>query len=246
MLQTRLFSVAVHQKAGRQAKPARSGETGIRCEEWHMNHLSELRQRMVERQLAARGVRDGRLLEAMRIVPREDFVPAELRAFAYDDAPLPIGQEQTISQPWMVASMIEAAELRSGDRVLEVGAGSGYAAAVLGLLAREVWAIERREELAAQAQERVLHHEYRNVHIVVGDGTQGLAEQAPFDVIVVSAAGPEVPQALLDQLAIGGRMVIPVGRDRREQMLLLVRRVEAERYTEEKLAKVHFVPLVAG
>ena len=211
-----------------------------------MNHLSELRQRMVERQLAARGVRDGRLLEAMRIVPREDFVPAELRAFAYDDAPLPIGQEQTISQPWMVASMIEASDVRSGDRVLEVGAGSGYAAAVLGMLAHEVWAIERREELAAQAQERVYHHEYRNVHIVVGDGTQGLAEQAPFDVIVVSAAGPEVPEALLAQMAIGGRMVIPVGRDRREQVLLRVRRVDTERYTKEKLAKVHFVPLVAG
>lgn len=211
-----------------------------------MNHLSLLRQRMVERQLAARGVRDRHVLEAMQIVPREEFVPPELRAFAYDDAPLPIGLNQTISQPWMVASMIEAADVQPGDRVLEVGAGSGYAAAVLGMVAHEVWSIERHPALAEQAQIRMRHLEYHNIHVVVGDGTRGLPEQAPFDVIVVSAAGAETPQALLDQMAIGGRMVIPVGRHPNDQVLMLVRRTDMETYEQSKLAKVHFVPLVAG
>lgn len=211
-----------------------------------MNHLSELRQRMVERQLAARGVRDARVLEAMQIVPREEFVPPALRPFAYDDAPLPIGLDQTISQPWMVASMIEAADVCPGDRVLEVGAGSGYAAAVLGLVAHEVWSIERHPTLAQQAEARMHHLEYHNVHVVHGDGTQGLPEHAPFDVIVVSAAGSDVPQALLDQMGIGGRMVIPLGRHAREQVLMLVRRTDAETYETRQLAKVRFVPLVAG
>lgn len=211
-----------------------------------MNHLSLLRQRMVERQLAARGVRDARVLEAMQIVPREEFVPPALRAFAYDDAPLPIGLDQTISQPWMVASMIEATDVQPGDRVLEVGAGSGYAAAVLGLVAHEVWSIERHRSLAKQAEARIRHLEYHNVHVVPGDGTRGLPEQAPFDVIVVSAAGADVPEALLDQMAIGGRMVIPVGRHPSEQVLMLVRRTDAATYEQIKLAKVHFVPLVAG
>ncbi|KAA0216001.1 MAG: protein-L-isoaspartate(D-aspartate) O-methyltransferase [Leptolyngbya sp. PLA3] len=211
-----------------------------------MDHLSLLRRRMVERQLAARGVRDTRVLDAMRIVPREDFVPSALRAFAYDDAPLPIGLNQTISQPWMVASMIEAADVCPGDRVLEVGAGSGYAAAVLGLVAHEVWSIERHPALAQQAQARLRHLEYHNVHVVSGDGTQGLPEQAPFDVIVVSAAGPEAPRALLDQMTIGGRMVIPLGRHPSDQVLVLVRRIDAETYARFQLAKVHFVPLIAG
>lgn len=201
---------------------------------------------MVAQQIAARGIRSPALLEAMRLVPRDRFVPRHLRSSAYDDTPLPIGLGQTISQPWIVASMIDAAGVRPIDRVLEVGAGTGYAASVLGRLAREVWAMERHRLLAEDAAARVRDLGYHNVHIVHGDGTLGLPAQAPFDVIIVSAAGREVPDPLKQQLAVGGRMVMPVGDDPREQVLMLMRRTDAHTFTRRNLAKVHFVPLISG
>lgn len=208
-----------------------------------MTPFESRRQTMVDRQIAARGVLDPRVLEAMRAVPREAFVPERLAEFAYDDTPLPIAEEQTISQPFVVALMAEALELRPGDRVLEIGAGSGYAAAVLGKAAGEVWAVERHGTLAAEAQARLARLGFGNVHVVHGDGTLGLPEHAPFDAIVVAAGGPEVPQALLDQLAPGGRLVIPVGKDPREQSLVRLRRTE-HGYVREDLGAVRFVPLI--
>jgi protein-L-isoaspartate(D-aspartate) O-methyltransferase len=206
---------------------------------------AEIRRReMVERQIASRGVVDLRTLDAMRTVPREEFVPRELAEFAYDDAPLPIEESQTISQPFIVAVMIEALEVRPTDRALEIGAGSGYAAAVLGRVAREVFAVERFESLARLAGRRMERLEYDNVHILCGDGTLGWPEHAPYDVIMVSAGGPEVPQSLLDQLAIGGRLVIPVGTEPRSQDLLRIRRTGEHRFEEESLGRVQFVPLI--
>jgi len=208
--------------------------------------FSALRDEMVRRQIAARGVRDRRVLEAMRTVPREVFVPERLAELAYDDTPLPIGEEQTISQPYVVALMAEALELGPADKVLEIGAGSGYAAAVLSRIAREVWAIERHEPLARQARERMRRLGYSNVHIIHGDGTLGWPEHAPYDGIVVAAGGPEVPQALLDQLAVGGRLVIPIGPDPRTQSLIRVRRREDGTYAREDLGAVRFVPLIGA
>src|SRR4051794_2380372 len=166
------------------------------------------RKEMVERQLRARGIRDERVLAAMDHVQREDFVPAELRGAAYEDAALPIGHAQTISQPYMVARICEELRLRGGERVLDVGTGSGYQAAVLAELAAEVHTIERIPELAVRAREALAG---TGVHVHVGDGTLGLAEHAPFDAIAVAAATDEPPPALLDQLAKHGRLVIPVG-----------------------------------
>src|SRR5262249_16855635 len=177
--------------------------------------LSPARERMVEVQIARRGVRDRNVLDAMREVPREKFVEPGFEEFAYEDGPLPIGENQTISQPYIVALMIEAPEVNPGDRVLEVGAGSGYAAAVIGRIAREVHAIERHPSLAAAAEERLGALGYDNVHIHVGDGTKGWPDATPYDAIIVAAGGPEVPEALQDQLAIGGRLVIPVGPEER-------------------------------
>jgi protein-L-isoaspartate(D-aspartate) O-methyltransferase len=205
-----------------------------------------LRQAMVERQIAARGVRDRRVLEALGTVPREAFVPERLAEFAYDDTPLPIGQEQTISQPYVVALMAEALELNAGDRVLEIGAGSGYAAAVLARTAREVWTVERHEPLAREARERMARLGYANVHVIHGDGTLGWPEHAPYDAIVVAAGGPEVPQALLDQLAPGGRLVIPIGPDLRTQSLVRVRRRPDGTDAREDLGGVRFVPLIGA
>jgi protein-L-isoaspartate(D-aspartate) O-methyltransferase len=208
--------------------------------------FATLREDMVRRQIAARGVRDRRVLEAMRAVPREAFVPERLAEFAYDDAPLPIGEEQTISQPYVVALMLEGLELEPGDKVLEIGAGSGYAAAVLSRVAREVWAIERHESLARQARARIERLGYTNVNIMHGDGTLGWPEHAPYDAIVVAAGGPEVPQALLDQLAVGGRLVIPIGPNPRTQSLVRVRHREDGRYIREDLGAVRFVPLIGA
>ncbi|MFQ5459763.1 MAG: protein-L-isoaspartate(D-aspartate) O-methyltransferase, partial [Anaerolineae bacterium] len=166
---------------------------------------------MVENQLAVRGIADGAVLTAMAMVPREAFVDPDLAEYAYDDAPLPIDAGQTISQPYMVALMLEALEVRPSDRVLEVGTGSGYAAAVLSMIAAEVFTVERIESLATAARRRLADLGHDNVHVRRGDGTLGWREEAPFDAVVVAAGGPEAPQALLEQLGVGGRLVIPIG-----------------------------------
>lgn len=209
-----------------------------------MSDFTTERHFMVERQLAARGITDPAVLDAMRTVPREVFVPPDFAAEAYADGPLPIGEGQTISQPYVVALMAEALELRSGDRVLEIGAGSGYAAAVLAQVAAEVVAVERHRSLADDARERLRSLGYGNVEIVWGDGSKGWPERAPYDAIVAAAGAPAVPESLREQLAVGGRLVIPVGRDRTLQQLLRVRRLSTTEYAQEELGGVRFVPLV--
>ncbi|KPJ83748.1 MAG: protein-L-isoaspartate O-methyltransferase [Gemmatimonas sp. SG8_23] len=204
------------------------------------------RNRMVSRQIENRGVRDEAVLEAMRSVPRERFVPEAYAEFAYDDTPLPIEEGQTISQPYIVAVMAEALDLRPGDRVLEVGAGSGYAAAVIGQIAEHVYAIERYRSLARSARVRIEALGYGNVEIVAGDGTLGLPEHAPFDAIAVAAGGPEVPKPLLEQLAVGGRLVIPVGDETRAQELVRVTRLGEHEFEETSLGRVQFVPLIGS
>jgi protein-L-isoaspartate(D-aspartate) O-methyltransferase len=198
---------------------------------------------MVDTQIAGRGIRDGHVLEAMRTVPREVFTPG-MEEFAYEDGPLPIGEGQTISQPYIVALMIEAAEVRPRDRVLEVGAGSGYAAALLSRIASKVYAIERHASLAQEAAERFEKLAYTNIELRVADGTRGWAENAPFDAILVAAGGPEVPESLKEQLAIGGRLVIPVGTRETRQSLRKITRTSEHRYEEEDLGGVAFVPLI--
>jgi len=197
---------------------------------------------MVERQLRAHGIRDPRVLAAMAAVPRHAFVPPELQDHAYDDQPLPIGEGQTISQPFMVAAAAEALELTGSESVLEIGAGSGYQSAVLSLLAREVRAVEIHANLAAASQERLARLGFHNAIIRVGDGTLGCPEAAPFDAILVSAAAPEVPEPLIDQLAEGGRLVVPAG-SAEMQSLLRVRRRGGQMSTES-LFQCRFVPLV--
>lgn len=204
------------------------------------------RKRMVERQIRSRGVRDVAVLEAMGTVPRERFVRADQREFAYDDTPLPIDEGQTISQPYIVAVMVEALALKPTDRVLEVGAGSGYAAAVISRIAKHVYAIERHRKLAERARERMVSLGYENVEIVAGDGTLGWVENAPFDAIAVAAGGPEIPQPLLEQLAIGGRLVIPVGDGARTQELMRVTRTGEHEFEEASLGRVQFVPLIGS
>lgn len=211
-----------------------------------MSDAFEAREMMVDRQLASRGVRDARVLAAMREVPREAFVPESLREFAYQDRPLPIGCGQTISQPYIVALMIEAAALRATDRALEIGAGSGYAAAVMSRLAARVYAIERIEELAAAAAERLQRLGYANVELRAGDGTCGWAEAAPFDAILVAAAGPAVPPPLAEQLTIGGRLVMPVDDEPFGQRLVRVTRVGEDEFTQQSLCGVAFVPLIGA
>jgi protein-L-isoaspartate(D-aspartate) O-methyltransferase len=201
------------------------------------------RERMVERQLRARGVQDERVLDAFREVPRELFVEPGLERSAYSDAPLPIGESQTISQPYVVALMVEALEIRPSDRVLEVGAGSGYAAAILSRIAAEVYAIERHPSLAREARERIERLGYGNVEIRAGDGTLGWPGAAPFEAILVSAGGPDVPPALLEQLAPGGRIVIPVGTTG-EQELIRITKSGDRRLRKQNLGPVMFVPLI--
>ncbi|WP_340314399.1 protein-L-isoaspartate(D-aspartate) O-methyltransferase [Rhizorhabdus argentea] len=208
-----------------------------------MADFAKLRKRMVATQIARRGVRDKAVLAAMQEVPRERFVPEGMEEFAYEDAPLAIEQGQTISQPYIVAAMIEAAEIGSGDHVLEVGAGSGYAAAVVGRIAARVFAVERREALGKLARQRIEALGYRNVEVHIGDGTLGLPQHAPFDAILVSAGGPEVPRALKEQLKVGGTLVVPVGKPE-HQSLCKVTRTSAGSYEEENLGSVTFVPLI--
>jgi protein-L-isoaspartate(D-aspartate) O-methyltransferase len=204
------------------------------------------RQRMVERHVEARGVHDPAVLDALRTVPREAFLPEHLAEFAYEDTPLPIEEGQTISQPFIVAAMAEALELGAHDRVLEIGTGTGYAAAVLGEIAEEVYTIERHRPLADQAERRLRELDYRNVHVLCGDGTLGWPEHAPFDAILVSAGGPEVPRVLVEQLAPGGRIVIPVGPDLRDQRLLRVTKASDGTTNIEDLGGVRFVPLIGA
>jgi protein-L-isoaspartate(D-aspartate) O-methyltransferase len=201
---------------------------------------------MVREQIAARGVRDAKVLEAMKKVPREEFVPEALREEAYDDRPLPIGEGQTISQPYVVGSMTEALRLIGGEKVLEIGTGSGYAAAVLAEIAAEVHTIERIPALAERARSTLQRLGYRHVHVIEGDGTLGYAAAAPYDAIVVTADGPRVPPSLKNQLKPGGRLVMPMGEKHWEQMLvrLTVTRDGAE--TLEKLYPVMFVPLIGA
>ena len=209
-----------------------------------MPDLARARDRMVDIQLARRGVRDTSVLEALRRVPREAFVQPGFEEFAYEDGPLPIGEGQTISQPYIVALMIEAAEVRPGDSVLEVGAGSGYAAAVMSQIADRVYAIERHPSLGNAACERFRKLGYDNIELRVGDGTRGWPEAAPFDAILVAAGGPDVPPALKEQLAIGGRLVIPVGEEVGHQTLIKLTRKSEIEFEEENLGAVAFVPLI--
>jgi protein-L-isoaspartate(D-aspartate) O-methyltransferase len=200
------------------------------------------REDMVEQQLRARGVRSPAVLAAMRAVPREAFLPETLRKYAYEDVPLPIDAGQTMSQPYIVAMMVEALDLQSGDKVLEVGTGSGYAAAVLAQMGGEVYTVERIGALAEQAAAAL--KAYDNVHVRQGDGTLGWPEQAPFDAIIVAAGGPDVPDTLKRQLKPGGRLVIPVGSSQREQALVRVTRAGPDEFKTEELMDVRFVPLV--
>jgi len=200
------------------------------------------RRAMVERQLAARGIADGRVLAAMERVPREAFVPPELAEYAYDDSPLPIGEGQTISQPYIVALMAEAAHIGPGARVLEVGTGSGYAAAVLAELAASVVSIERHAALAEKARAALMELGYGNVEVIEGDGSRGVPERAPYDAILVAAGAPAPPDSLKRQLAEGGRLVIPVSADAHQTLCVITRRGDS--YEEEDLGAVRFVPLL--
>jgi protein-L-isoaspartate(D-aspartate) O-methyltransferase len=211
-----------------------------------MTDFATAREAMVERQIAARGISDPRILDAFRAVPREEFVPEGQRAAAYQDHPLPIEAEQTVSQPYIVALMIEAAELEPMDVVLEIGAGSGYAAAVIAQIVDEVIAIERYLPLARLAGERMERLGYENVSIYEGDGTSGFEEKGPFDAIIVSAAGSHVPDALLEQLEIGGRLVMPVGETDAVQTLFKITRTSEEEYEQEEVGAVRFVPLIGA
>ena len=208
-----------------------------------MARLISNREAMV-RQIEQRGIDDPALLAAFRAVPREQFISPDLAAVAYDDRPLPIESGQTISQPYVVALMIHAAQIGANDRVLEVGAGSGYAAAVIGQVAGEVIAIERHGELVRIAAERMRHLGYGNVRIVEGDGTQGWPAAAPFDAILAAASGTRVPDALIEQLKPGGRLVMPLGGQYWGQQLVKLTRHADGSTSREHLAAVQFVPLI--
>lgn len=208
-----------------------------------MAAFATLRARMVEKQLRRRGIHDERVLAAMGEVPREVFVSPGQRHRAYADSALPIAERQTISQPWIVAAICQALELRGGERVLEVGTGSGYSAAVLSLLATEVVSVERHPALALGAREALASLAITNVELIVGDGSQGVPERAPFEAIAVHAAAPAAPPALLDQLAEGGRLVVPIVADEETDLLTILRRRGRE-LASETIGPCRFVPLV--
>lgn len=205
--------------------------------------MTRIRDHMVEHHVVGRGIHDQNVTRAMRMVPREKFVDPGFEEFAYEDAPLAIGEGQTISQPFIVALMIEKADLDAGDKVLEVGTGSGYASALISRIARHVYSVERHERLALQARERFEKLGYRNIDVRVGDGSKGWAKAAPFDAIIVSAGAPEVPAALKEQLDLGGRLIIPVGGGE-EQRLKRITRTGPATFEEEDLGGVLFVPLI--
>ncbi len=206
--------------------------------------LARQRDEMVRLQLAERGIRDSRVLDAMRTVPRHEFVPESFRVDAYGDHPLPIGEGQTISQPYIVAAMLERLALRDRDRVLEIGTGSGYVTALLALLCAAVYSVERHAQLAGSAENTLRRLGYRNVRIKVGDGSQGWVEYAPFDAILVSAATAEVPPALFAQLRDGGRMIVPVGPSSSQELQLIGKL--GGRAEVQILEGCRFVPLVEG
>ncbi|QIZ73828.1 protein-L-isoaspartate(D-aspartate) O-methyltransferase [Oxynema aestuarii AP17] len=206
-------------------------------------NFDRARSQMVERQLRDRGIEDPAVLAAMQRVPRHRFVPSDLVDLAYQDSPLPIGYDQTISQPYIVAYMSEVAQIAPGDRVLEIGTGSGYQAAILAQLAREVYTIEIIPELAASASATLQELGYENIEVKAGDGYRGWPEAAPFEAIVVTAAPDRVPQALIEQLAIGGKLVIPVGTS--VQQMTIITKTE-EGIVEEQTLPVRFVPMTGG
>lgn len=205
------------------------------------NDFSSLREKMVEVQIAGRGIRDLKVLEAMRGVPRDAFVPEDLKGLAYADEPLPIGHGQTISQPYIVAYMTDVLELKSGESVLEIGTGSGYQTAVLARIVKEVWTVETVASLSEGAQALLNSLGFTNVRFKIGDGTFGWEEFAPYDAIMVTAAPAAIPKALKEQLRIGGRMIVPVGAE--DQQLVLIRREETS-FPETRLLPVRFVPLI--
>jgi protein-L-isoaspartate(D-aspartate) O-methyltransferase len=207
-----------------------------------MNDYKRLRDMMVDYQLIPRGIKDQRVLDAMRKVPRHLFVPEHIRHSAYDDMALPIGEDQTISQPYMVAIMTELLELEGNEKVLEIGTGSGYQAAILAELAKEVYTIERFSTLAEQARKRLNELGYNNVFVMVGDGTKGLEEKAPFDRIIVTAAAPKIPEPLVKQLKEGGIIVVPIGE--RFSQILIKGKKEKDKIIEEYHTPCVFVPLV--
>lgn len=203
---------------------------------------SELRKSMVETQIRKRGVEDERVLQAMATVPRHEFVPSKSRSEAYADEPLPIGGGQTISQPYIVASMTAALRLTGVERVLEIGSGSGYQAAVLSLLAREVYSVECRPELARSAAELLQRLGFDNAHVHCGDGSLGLKEFAPYNAILVAAAAPSFPQPLLEQLSEGGRLIAPIGGEDHQELVLVIR--YGSNYSMEHREPCRFVPLI--
>jgi protein-L-isoaspartate(D-aspartate) O-methyltransferase len=209
-----------------------------------MTNFAAERDAMIERQIASRGIREPTILEAFRAVPREEFLSKDYADLAYGDHPLPIEAGQTISQPYIVALMIQAAEMKAGDNVLEVGAGSGYAAAVMSRIAGHVTAIERQSDLVQVAQERMQRLGFDNVRIVQGDGTRGWEPEAPYDAILAAASGSHVPPAWVKQLADGGRIVMPVGEPNWVQKLIKVTKGPAGNLITEDLGGVRFVPLI--
>jgi protein-L-isoaspartate(D-aspartate) O-methyltransferase len=230
-----------HQASSWDFPVAEINTTGTQAPE-PVDRYTEQREAMIEKQLRRRGVKDERVLQAMATVPRHEFVPSQFRDAAYSDEPLGIGGGQTISQPYIVASMSAALGLSGSEKVLEIGTGSGYQAAILSLLAREVCSVEFRPELAKSAAERLQHLGFHNVHVHCGDGSMGLRELAPFEAILIAAAAPSLPQPLLEQLSDHGRLIAPIGPEEQQTLVLVTR--HGNEYVSERREGCRFVPLV--